>query len=202
MNRGNRRADVFHKPADYDAFVAVMVEVNQKLPVDVLAFCLMPNHVHLVLRPHGDGDLGWWMQRLLTMHAQRYHKHHHTTGHVWQGRFRAFPIQDDDHRVTVLRYVERNPVRAELVSRAEHWKWSSLPLWLAGDPLIYRGKTPFRTDDWLHRVNKPLSAGDLLRLRHSAVRGTPFGTDSWTKRTAARLGLESTLRPRGRPKKR
>src|SRR5262245_39966713 len=119
LNRGNQRAAVFHKPGDYDAFVEAIIDARNKVLVDVLGFCLMPNHFHVVLRPHADGDLGRWMQWLLTAHARRYHRHYGTSGHVWQGRFKAFAIQDDDHLATVLRYVERNALRAELVARAE-----------------------------------------------------------------------------------
>jgi putative transposase len=134
-------------------------------------------------------------------HARRYHRHYGTTGHVWQGRFKAFPVQEDDHLITVLRYIERNPLRAELVARSEDWKWSSLPGWLRGDPLLWRGEVPVRDERWLERVNEPLSTGDLHRLRLSVERGRPYGDESWTKETARRLGLESTLRSRGRPKK-
>ena len=85
---------------------------------------------------------------------------------MWQGRFQAFPLQDDDHLATVLRYVERNPVRAELVARAEHWKWSSLPGCLsADDPLRWPGTPAPRDAARLERVNEPLSGGDLQRLR-------------------------------------
>jgi hypothetical protein len=92
----------------------------------VLAYCLLNNHFHLILRPHNDGDLSRWMQWLLTSHVRRYHRHYHSSGHVWQGRFKAFPVQDDDHPLTVIRYVERNPLRANLVKYAERWPWSSL----------------------------------------------------------------------------
>jgi putative transposase len=160
----------------------------------------MPNHFHLILRTHADGDLGRWMQWLLMAHARRYHRHYHTSGHVWQGRFQAFPIQDDDHLVTVLRYVERNPLRAELVARAEDWKWSSLPGWRSGDRLLWRG-VEVRDERWLERVNEPLSIGDLQRLRLSVQRSRPYGNESWTKKTARRMGLEYTLRGRGRPRK-
>lgn len=202
LNRGNRREPVFHKPADYEAFVAGILDAKQRLPLDIFAYCVMPNHFHLVLRPQADGDLGRFLQRLLTTHAQRYHRHYQTSGHVWQGRFKAFPIQDDDHLRTVLRYVERNPLRAELVSRAEHWRWSSLSAWLAGERWLWRGKPALRGRDWLQRVNQPLSAGDLERIRQSVTRGSPFGDDRWVSKTAQDLGLESTTRPRGRPKKR
>ena len=200
LNRGNRRETVFHKPADFEAFVEAMIDSRRRVPVDLVGYCLMPNHFHIVLRPHGDGDLGRWMQWLLTAHARRYHRHYGTTGHVWQGRFKAFPIQDDDHLTTVLRYVERNPLRAELVARAEHWRWSSLPGWLSGDPLLWRGPPTPRDPAWLERVNEALSVGDLQRLRHSVQRGRPFGNEAWTRQTALELGLESCLRPPWSPK--
>jgi putative transposase len=200
LNRGNRRAEVFHKPADYDAFVKAMADAKARLAVDILGYCLMPNHFHLVIRTHADGELGRWVQWLLMAHARRYHRHYHTSGHVWQGRFQAFPIQDDDHLVTVLRYVERNALRAELVARAEDWKWSSLPGWLGGDPSLWRG-VEVRDERWRERVNEPLSIADLRRLRLSVEKGRPYGDDSWTQETARRLGLEHTLRSRGRPPK-
>jgi putative transposase len=201
LNRGNRREAVFHKPADYDAFIKTMADANARLPVDILGYCVMPNHFHLVIRPHGGRDLGRWMQWLLTAHVRRYHEHYGTTGHVWQGRFKAFPVQDDDHLIAVLRYVERNALRAELVNRVEEWKWSSLPRWLGGDPLLWQGDPNVRDEKWLERVNEPLSVGDLQRLRISVERGRPYGDESWTSQTARQLGLESTLRTRGRPRK-
>jgi putative transposase len=201
LNRVNRREAVYHKPADYDAFVKAMADAQRRLPVDLLGYCLMSNHFHLVLRPHADGDLGRWMQSLLTAHARRYHRHYGTSGHIWQGRFRAFPIQEDDHLIAVLRYVERNALRAELVARAEDWKWSSLACWLRGDAMLWTGDPPVRSQNWQARVNEPLSASDLQRLRHSVSRGRPFGDESWTATTAERLGLGSCLRPRGRPRK-
>src|SRR5262249_26888078 len=201
LNRGNRREPVFHKPADYDAFVNTMVDARARLPVDILGFCLMPNHFHLVMRTHADGDLGRFMQWVLTSHARRYHTHYKTTGHVWQGRFKAFQIQADDHLVSVLRYVERNALRAELVAKAEDWKWSSLSFWLRKDPMLWRGKEPVRDRWWLERVNEPLSVSDLQRLRLSVDRGRPYGEEKWTEKTARHLGLESTLRSRGRPRK-
>jgi putative transposase len=177
LNRGNRREAVYHKPADNDAFVKAMADAQLRLPVDLLGYCLMPNHFHLVLRPHADGDLGRWMQWLLTAHARRYHRHYGTSGHIWQGRFRAFPVQEDDHLRSVLRYVERHALRAELVARAEDWKWSSLACWLRGDALLWTGDPPVRDQNWQARVNESLSAGELQRLRHSVARGRPFGDE-------------------------
>src|SRR6266511_1948634 len=126
LNRGNGRAAVFHKDEDYRAFVRLIAEAFRRRPMRVLAYCLMPNHFHLALWPFGDGDLSTWMQWLLTAHVRRYHRHYHSSGLVWQGRFKAFPIQEDAHLLSVLRYIERNPLRAGLVARAEDWGWSSL----------------------------------------------------------------------------
>src|SRR5205814_1634831 len=115
----------------------------------LLAYCLMPNHFHRVMRTHVDGDLGRWVRGLLVAHARRSHRHDHTPGHVWQGRSKAFPVQDDDHRVSGLRYVERNALRAERAVCAEDWRWSSSPGWLSGDPLLWRGEVPERDERWL-----------------------------------------------------
>src|SRR5205085_655128 len=104
---------------------------------------LMPNHYHLVVQPAAEGDLSRWMHWLQNTHVRRYHQHYHSSGHVWQGRFKSFPLQEDEHLLTVLRYVERNPVRAKLVRLAERWRWSSArawanpserPAWLADGP--------------------------------------------------------------------
>ena len=119
LNRGNNRARVFHKEDDFAAFADLLVEAKLRHPMRILAYCLMPNHFHLALWPLGDGDLGRWMHWLLTAHVRRYQRHYHSTGHVWQGRFKAFPIQEDEHLLIVLRYIERNALRAGLVERAE-----------------------------------------------------------------------------------
>ncbi len=92
-----------------------MPQANERLPLRILGYVLLPNHFHLVLWPRRDGDLSRWMQWLLTSHVRRYHRHYHGSGHVWQGRFKAFPIEQDEHLLAVLRYVERNPLRANLV---------------------------------------------------------------------------------------
>ena len=104
------------------------MEAKKRLPMRVLAWCVMSNHWHLVLWPRGDGDLSEFMRWLTVTHTQRWHAAHHTsgTGPLYQGRFKSFPIQEDDHLLTVLRYVERNPLRANLVKRADEWRWSSL----------------------------------------------------------------------------
>jgi len=201
LSRGNGRQRVFRKDRDYDDFLCLFDEAQERHEMRIIAYCLMPNHFHLVLWPVHDGDLSRWMQWVLTTHVRRYHEHYLGSGHIWQGRFKAFPIQADDHLLTVLRYVERNPLRANLVTAAEDWRWSSLgrdrripdPTWLVAGP-VPRGRT------WRDHVNRFEPDADLAAIRHSIRRGTPFGSDTWRNRTVLRLGLQSTLNPRGRPR--
>jgi len=202
LNRGNGRMRTFHEADDYSAFVDLVGRACERVPMRVLAYVLMPNHFHLTLWPRVGEDLGRWMHWLLTSHVRRHHRRRRTSGHVWQGRFKAFPIQEDGHLVTVLRYVERNPVRAGLVKRAEDWEWSSAavrgskarPEWLVDGPVAL-------PRPWRRWVNEPLTERELAGVRRSVVRGTPWGEESWTEATARRLGLEFTLHPRGRPRK-
>jgi len=200
INRGNRQAEVFHKGGDYHAFVNLMRASRERVPMRVLAYCAMPNHFHAAVWPQANGDLSRWMQWLLTTHVRRYHGHYHTTGHVWQGRFKAFPIQDDDHLLTVLRYIERNPLRAKLVARAQDWSWSSLDARIRDPAEGFVEPGPVALpEDWVDWVNEPLTETELSQLRASVNRGTPYGSKLWVKRTASLLGLQSTLRRRGRP---
>lgn len=202
LSRGNGRQTVFHKAGDYEAFVGLFAAAQEVVPMRVLAYCLMPNHFHLVLWPRGDGDLSRWMQWILTTHVRRYHRNHATSGHVWQGRFKAFPIQENEHLLTVLRYAERNPLRAGLVEKPLDWPYTSLhllnsasrPKWYADGP-VPRGK------NWLKHVQQPQTEAELAALRRSLERGVPYGNPRWQSNTVAALGLESTLRARGRPRK-
>ncbi|MGH7432601.1 MAG: transposase [Candidatus Methylomirabilales bacterium] len=201
INRGNARAEVFRQAGDYQAFVELLRESVERVRVRVLAYCLMPNHFHVAVWPRADGDLSRWMQWLLTAHVRRHHRHYGSSGHVWQGRCKVFPIQQDEHLFTILRYIERNPLRAGLVARAEDWLWSSLREWGRPKTFLDPGPVP-RPADWVAWVNEAMTEGDVERIRHSLNRGTPFGVESWAVRTARHLGLEASLRPRGRPRKR
>ena len=205
LNRGNGRMTLFHNPADYDAFANLLADAALRVPgTRLLGYCLMPNHWHLILRPHADGELSAYMRWLCNTHVRRWRQHWHSVGegHVYQGRFKSFPVQDDRHYLTLLRYVEANPLRAELVKRAEDWQWSSLAATQSPDgrPLLTPGPLP-RPHGWVRMVNEPMEDESLAAARESVKRGRPFGETKWVHRTAARLGLDFTLRPRGRPKK-
>jgi putative transposase len=195
LNRGNGRAAVFHEDADFRAFIDLLAEAKQRVPVRTAAFCVLSNHFHLVVESTPEATLSAFMHWWLTSHVRRYHRHYGTSGHVWQGRFKSFPIQKDDHFLTVVRYVLQNPVRARLAVHPNDWPWSSLHY----PQLIDPWPVPrLEDDDWL---DSALPAEEIQRLRASTLRQTPFGDSLWQQSLAALLGLESTLRPRGRPKR-
>jgi putative transposase len=203
LNRAVGRARMFGKNRDYEAFEEALVEAKRRLPMRVLAWCVLPNHWHLTLWPRGDGDLSEFMRWMTVTHTQRWHAAHRTsgTGPLYQGRFKSFPIQEDEHLLTALRYVERNALRANLVQRAEEWRWSSLWHRVHGVAGVV-DEPPVRLPrDWPRHVNAPETEAELAALRRSVARGIPYGEDGWQARTAKRLGLQSTLRPRGRPRK-
>jgi putative transposase len=206
LNRAVARLPLFQKDGDYAAFERVLAEALEECPTRLLAYCFMPNHWHLVLWPQADEELSAFLRWLTHTHSMRWHAHYHTqgTGHLYQGRFKAFPVAADEHLYTVLRYVERNPLRAGLVRRAEYWRWSSL--WRrqhadAQPPLALHRWPVAEPEDWREWVQQPQTEAELEAVRHAVARSCPFGSAAWQKRTARRLGLAFTLRPRGRPRK-
>ena len=204
LNRANGRQTIFEKDQDYAAFEQILEEIKERVHTRILGFCLMPNHWHLVLWPSTDGELSTFMRLLTLTPTQRWHAHHHSagTGHLYQGRFKSFVVQSDAYYLAVCRYVERNALRANLVERAEDWRWGSLWRRQCGTAvqrsLLSEGPLS-RPHDWVQRVNEPETSGELEAIRNCVVRGAPYGSASWIEKTAKRLGLESTLRPRGRP---
>ena len=196
LNRGNGGSVIFHAAGDYWAFLDLLSVAKSSFPVKVFAFCLMPNHFHLVLQAEAPQALSTFMQWWMTSHVRRYHHYHETHGHIWQGRFKSFPVQEDVHLLTVIRYVLLNPVRAGLVHQVDEWPWSS-------------HKHPYLTDplpialprDWERWLEEPLQDQELTQVRTSVNRRAPFGSHDWQRQIANACGLETTLRPVGRPRK-
>ena len=204
LNRANARLAIFTKDGDFEAFERVLTEAIARHDMQLLAYCILRNHFHLVLWPKADGDLSRFMRWLTLTHTQRWHAHHHSagTGHLYQGRFKSFPVQSDAHLYTVCRYVERNALRAGLVERAEQWRWGSLWWTRHKSPAVPLSPWPIaRPRDWVARVNAPLTRAEEEAVQRCIQRNQPYGARDWQAATASRLGLESTFRPRGRPKK-
>jgi putative transposase len=207
LNRSNGRMTLFATDGDYQAFEETLRQAYERIPLGILSYCLMPNHWHLLLWPNEDGQLSEFMRWLTVTHSQRWHAFHETsgTGHLYQGRFKSFPVQKDSHYLTVARYVEGNALRAGLVKRAEDWRWGSLWRRVRGgrDAQALLADWPVeRPRNWVSCVNRPEDPEEIESVRACVLRGRPFGTKPWLLRVVQRLGLQAVLRPRGRPRKR
>jgi putative transposase len=123
INRGNNRDRVFFEANDFQAFLHALGQTQLRYPFRLFGYALMTNHFHLLLQPQAGQSISRIMQSLTVAHTWRYHRHHRSVGHVWQGRFRSPVIQDDDHMLTVLRYVEGNPLRAGMVVDLKDYPW-------------------------------------------------------------------------------
>jgi len=203
LNRGVGRTRIFCRERDYEAFEETVEETLRLYPMRILAYCLMPNHWHFVLWPENDGELSAFLQRLTNTHTQRWQRAKRKVGHghLYQGRFKSFPVETDEHFYTVVRYVERNALRANLVERTEAWRWGSLwrRVHKVCSPLLSPWPLP-EPRHWLEIVNQPQTEAEFAAIRRCIQRGCPYGSEGWTQRIAKSLGLESTLRPRGRPR--
>jgi putative transposase len=208
LNRGNNRSPVFGAAEDYRAFLKALAQTQQRYPFRLYGYCLMTNHFHLLLEPEPGQSISRILQSLTVAHTWRYHRTHGTVGHVWQGRFRSPVVQSDAHALTVLRYVEANPLRAGMVR--DH-PWSSYPARGEGRQDLLLSELPSWADVaasaearqayWRALVHTPLSARELLAARRSVVSGRPYGAPAWVETTARALGLALATRPRGRPRK-
>ncbi|MCE5266347.1 MAG: transposase [Planctomycetaceae bacterium] len=181
LNRGVARMQIFEKAGDYQAFERVMEETLKEVPMRICAYCAMPSHWHMLCWLEKDGELATFMQRLAITHVRRWQEHRHHGG---------------------LGYVERNALRANLVVRAEEWRWSSL--WrrdsgTAEEKAILAAWPVELPHDWLELVNRADNEQELDALRRSVQRGRPYGTTEWQERIAKLLGLQSAYRSPGRP---
>jgi putative transposase len=203
LNRGDHRETIFYKPADYRAFLALIAEAAHRVPMRILAYCIMRNHFHLVLWPHHGADLPDFMQMLMNLHIQRYLRHYRPSspGHIYQGRYTNSLVQSDHTLLRVMRYVEANALAAHIVRRAEHYKWSSASRHASdpGRPELSEGPVTKRAD-WLTYLNEPRTEKEVAAIQRSARRGSPLGDPEWVTQVADEHDLRHTLRSRGRPR--
>ncbi len=208
LNRANSREGIFLKDRDYVAFEKILLEAKEKFDMRILAFCIMPNHWHLILYPKTAESLPQFMRWITHTHTQRYHTHYHSIGygHLYQGRYKSFPVQDDDYFLQVCRYVERNPIRAGLAEKIGSWPWSSARIRAHSSPeqkkmlSDWPVEFPDYYEEWANTLSKD-EEEKLEKIRHAIKKGCPFGESEWVTNIARKLGLESTLRERGRPRK-
>jgi putative transposase len=206
LNRSVGKTKLFGKDAEFEAFQRVMIEAHQRHPMRILSYALLSNHWHFVVWPRKDGELADFFRWLAHTHAMRWKRSHRRAGNgrLYQGRYKSFLVQRDDNLLSVLRYVERAPLEARLVEKAQLWRFSSLGARTQGDREVKALLAPWpveRPPNWTAQVNAPLSAQEVRRIEVSIERSRPFGNADWVTRTTSRLGLEHTVRPEGRPPK-
>lgn len=205
INRSNGRVPIFQTKAEYQHFESLLEEGKELVGMRVLAYTIMPNHFHLILNPVKDSDMGEFMRWVTTTHVRQVRTRTKSIGHghLYQGAYKSFPVQNDKHMIDLIRYVEQNPLRAKLVTQAQDWQWSSLWRRENGSGkqkrLLYNLPIDLPVN-YLESVNTILNDNVLGRVRRSVNKGTPLGSDDWTDNMVKTHGLESTTRGVGRPK--
>ncbi len=205
LNRAVGRMRIFNSDREYQEFENLLIEASQRFGMRILSYTLMPNHWHLQLYPKNDKDLGLFMHWLTNAHTRRVHTRTQTigTGPLYQGRYKSFLIQTNLYLLTVLKYIERNPVRAGLVARAEDWRWGSAWLRAHGTEkqkeLLSELPIPL-PKNYLTWINTAVPVEELKSIRQSVNKGSPFGDLGWVDKMIKSHNLESTTKNVGRPK--
>ena len=203
LNRAVARAQIFDKPLDSAAFEKVLPQAKAEGPRRRLADSVLPNPCHLLLWPYADGDRSAFLHWLTRTHTQRWPAPHHParTGPLYPGRFKSLPVPEDEHLLAVCRYGERNPLPAHLVPQADTWRWCSRWHRVKGSAERLLDAWPVASPpNWLEQVQEPPSEAALAARRRGGLRGSPEAAAPWQVATAAQLGLQATLRARGRPR--
>ena len=205
--RGNRREDIFFIDEDREAYLSWLKEYSEKYEAEILAYCLMSNHIHLVLIPTNEDGLHRLLKPLHMRYAQRINRARGWKGQLWQGRFFSSPL-DDAYLWAAVRYVERNPVRAEMVRRAEHYRWSSAAAHCGKrlDELLNLdsgwGKQFAAMENWASWLAEGDENEEIATLRRNVEKGLPCGSTRFLQKLGKHAGRVLEYRPQGRPKKR
>lgn len=206
INRANGRLKIFEKDADYQLFEELLEKAQEETNMRLFAYTIMPNHWHLVIQPRNDGDLCTFMHKLTNAHTRHVHVSTRTIGygHLYQGRYKSFLVSDDSYLLSLIKYVERNPVRAHLTNLCENWKWGSAWRRMKGTrtqkKLLSESPVPLPRNyqTW---INLPDKDDELKTLRTSVNKGKPYGSSTWVDTMVEKYNLETTLRSVGRPRK-
>jgi len=202
LNRGDHRETLFHKPSDFRAFLLVVAETTRRIPMRILAYCIMRNHFHLLLWPYEGRDLPYFMNMLMNLHIGRYLRHYPpaSPGHIYQSRYTNSIVESGGAVLRVAKYVESNALNARIVARAEDYRWSSASVHAVDDDRPIIAEWPVeKPREWLTLLNLRTPAQELTRIQRSAARGAPYGSPAWVDQVVKQYHLEHTIRRRGRP---
>ena len=205
INRGNARSTIFSCNDDYQLFEDLLREAVEKFNMRLLAYCLMPNHWHLILHPYQDGDMIKFMTWLTNTHTRRWHVENKTIGqgHLYQGRYKSFLCQNDRYFLSLVTYVERNPLKAGLVKRVEDWRWSSLWIRVNGTPKQKKVLAAWPLDipeDHLKQLNNPIKDEVEKEIECAIIKNKPYGDDVWVSGIVKKFNIGQTIRNIGRPR--
>jgi len=202
INRGNRRTNVFHDKYDFLKMLELLQMASDKYEVDIYSYCLMNNHYHLVVYTKYGESLSACMQWLGTSYVRYYNKKYKVSGHLWQGRYKSFIVQKDEYLLTLMKYVERNPLRAKIEKDAFLYTYSSTKARVEKSENSFISNPPIDLPiDWLGFINEKQSKLDIDMIHNSIERQAPLGNEVWQKEVSMLYGMESSLNPRGRPRK-
>lgn len=202
---GNNRQDVFFVDADRQVYLEYLLDASKRFNLRIECYCLMTNHVHLVVTPHCETSLAYAMKRTNQLYAQYVNRMHRRSGHLWQDRFFSCTL-DQNHFQRALAYVERNPVRAHLVRKAWRWRWSNAPAHCGIEKKsvlldISSWKQDISFARWKQLLERPDDKRFVSRFRLSTSRGRPLGSDAFIAKLETLLGRRLRPLPRGRPVK-
>jgi putative transposase len=202
--RGNRRQKTFFTDDDYRAYLELLGQWCGQHKVQVWAYCLMPNHVHLIVVPSSEDGLRRAIGEVHRRYTRRVNFRKGWRGHLWQGRFASF-VMDEGYLLAAARYVETNPVRAKLVREAQRWRWSSAAAHLAGkdDGVVQVRPLLEMAGDWQSFLKEQVTQGELARFRGHERTGRPLGDERFVKRLEKMLKrVLARRRPGPKPEKR
>jgi putative transposase len=203
IQRGNRRQTTFFCKEDYQAYLECMSEWCRKCRVEIWAYCLMPDHIHLIAVPKSEEGLRRAVGEAHKKYSSRVNSRENWRGHLWQGRFFSFPM-DDHYLLVTARYIEMNPVRARLVNGPEDYPWSSAGAHLNGydDQLVKSKPLLDRAEDWNVFLRVPISGDELTDLRRHEKTGRPLGDAEFISQIEQKLNrIVQRRKPGPKPRK-
>ena len=204
VQRGNNRGDIFFNDEDRAVYLFLLKTYSEKYGSTILSYCLMPNHVHLVIRPSSEGSLQKMMQGITLCYTQHINRKYHRTGRLWESRYHSCIIDQDAYLWAVTRYIEQNPVRAAIAKNPQDYRYSSAPahFGLVYDPVLGEDLFPeIQRNEYIKFIQSAIPAPQTKEIRQSAKTGRPLGTVKFVTEMERRLGKRLAALAHGRPKK-
>lgn len=204
--RGNYRQKIFAGPADYKRYTSLLKDESKRYHVAIIAYCLMPNHVHFIALPGKEDSLANVFKYVNMKYSQYYNRKMRAYGHLFQGRYYSC-IMDERHTIACARYIERNPIRAKLVNKPHLWEWSSAKAHCGiskHDTLAVNNLfdvIEYNQKDWKGFIEEQDDPDEIKQLRENTRKGRPLGSGEFVEKLEEKLNRSLKLKPKGRPKK-